>query len=191
MSKRNYEEVILKRKKRFIIALSSVAAAAAVVLLSVFVIAPAVKYGSAVKLMKNGEYNAAIEKFVSMGDYRDSLEHTLACINERDGTNLTTITTSEETPWCSITPDGEFSFISSNYSDEGHIVIPQVIDGVVVTKISDKCFYNSFTVLSMELPDTVTEIGDSAFYYCTSMRSIETVSYTPLDVYKRQHLYLP
>ena len=98
MSKRNYEEVMLKRKKRLIIVLSSVAAAAAVALLSVFVIAPAVKYSSAVKLMENGEYNAAIEKFVSMGDYRRSHEYTLSCINERDGTNLTTITTSEESP---------------------------------------------------------------------------------------------
>ena len=42
-----------------------------------------------------------------------------------------------------------------------------------VTKIGERAFYNCTSLTSMEIPDSVTSIGMYAFYGCTSLTSIE------------------
>lgn len=52
------------------------------------------------------------------------------------------------------------------------IVIPEKIDGVDIVAIGDKAFYEYDSLMSITIPNSVTNIGDSAFYNCTSLTSI-------------------
>ncbi|MBO5162891.1 MAG: leucine-rich repeat protein [Ruminococcus sp.] len=61
-------------------------------------------------------------------------------------------------------------FIGGN-DDETEIVIPSEIDGLPVTSIGDEAFSNCLAVSAITIPDSVTNIGVSAFVNC-SMTSI-------------------
>lgn len=66
------EEIKQKKlKKVFIIITSIICALLIFGVVLKFVIIPSVKYHSAVKMMTNGEYKEAIDKFESLGDYKD------------------------------------------------------------------------------------------------------------------------
>lgn len=63
-----------KREKRFGIASVAVIAIIAIAVIAVKTIVPMQKYNTAVTLMENGEYEAAIEAFDELGNYKDSAE---------------------------------------------------------------------------------------------------------------------
>ncbi len=50
------------------------------------------------------------------------------------------------------------------------IVIPGEINGMKVTKISKKAFYNAVLLEKITIPETVTEIGEQAFEGCFSLK---------------------
>ena len=52
------------------------------------------------------------------------------------------------------------------------VVIPSEIEGLPVTAISVGAFYLS-TITSIEIPNTVTSIGEMAFLGCTSLKSVK------------------
>ena len=52
------------------------------------------------------------------------------------------------------------------------VVIPSEIEGLPVTAISVGAFYLS-TITSIEVPNTVTSIGEMAFLGCTSLKSVK------------------
>ena len=52
------------------------------------------------------------------------------------------------------------------------VTIEATYNGVVVTKIADNAFKDC-TFTSVEIPDSVTEIGKSAFYGCRALESVE------------------
>lgn len=72
--------------------------------------------------------------------------------------------------------------ISTQLKNEKNVVIPSEIDGYTVTKIDDYAFYRitrllTFTVKSskmktLEIPNTVVEIGKNAFYQCGKLEEI-------------------
>ena len=52
------------------------------------------------------------------------------------------------------------------------VVIPSKIDGTKVLAISSNAFKKSDVLTSVEIPDTVKEIGEYAFYYCEKLTKV-------------------
>lgn len=94
--------------------------------------------------------------------------------------------------------DGSYQFILNadntatitKYTGNEHrITIPaQVAQGTQtypVTKIGDRVFCNyKYVLTSVQIPDTVTEIGSNAFYNCTSLKSVTIQDNKPSCVKK-------
>lgn len=80
----------------------------------------------------------------------------------------------------SITADRNCSVEHSNYF--GNIVIPKTVmyNNVeyTVTAISSYCF-ESTGIVSVTIPNTVTEMGIGAFWYCKSLTSVSCLATIP------------
>ena len=76
----------------------------------------------------------------------------------------------EDLTW--TTTDGEVTITDCKTSATGELVIPDTIEGKLVTSIGDDAFLNCTSLTSVTIPDSVTSIGDSAFAYCTSLASV-------------------
>lgn len=74
MSDEEWEKRRKKTKKLTIIISSAVSAVLAITLLTIFLIVPSIKYGKAVNLLEDGEYNDAYTKFGEVINFRDSTE---------------------------------------------------------------------------------------------------------------------
>lgn len=61
------------------------------------------------------------------------------------------------------------------------IIIPYSHNGIAVTSIGNKAFYNCESIERVVLPDTVTSIGTQAFYNCNSMKSINLENVTEIS----------
>lgn len=55
----------------------------------------------------------------------------------------------------------------------GTVVIPEIIDGLPVTEIYEKCFYECANIEKVVFPQTLEYIGYSAFYDCSALTEIE------------------
>lgn len=71
---------------------------------------------------------------------------------------------------CSVR--GENMVITGYTGTASRVVIPSEIDGKPVTAIASSAFRENATVTSVYLPDSVTEIGDSAFYGCPNLTAV-------------------
>ena len=101
------------------------------------------------------------------------------------GTATITATTSNgKTATCMVTvtnPYADFSFTlsGSGYALTGYsgtdteVVVPAEYMGKSVTIINSRAFYDCSFITKITLPDTIKEIGSSAFGYCTSLQTIE------------------
>ncbi len=54
----------------------------------------------------------------------------------------------------------------------GAVTIPSTLNGLPVTSIGDRAFYQCTNLTSVTIPDCVTSIGDYAFFYCTSLTAL-------------------
>lgn len=52
------------------------------------------------------------------------------------------------------------------------VIIPEEVDGIPVTAIAKKAFYENDKIKSVVIPESVISIGDEAFYKCTSLESV-------------------
>lgn len=73
---------------------------------------------------------------------------------------------------CFTIEDGILSFNYSLYTGENELVIPDTVEGEVVTGIAAGCFADCDRLTTIILPETVTIIGDNAFAGCDSLRGI-------------------
>ena len=79
-----------------------------------------------------------------------------------------------------VTATSAFTYVNHGDSIEitgfdnsvSDVVIPSEIEGLPVTAISVGAFYLS-AITSIEIPDTVTSIGEMAFLGCTSLKSVK------------------
>ena len=83
-------------------------------------------------------------------------------------------------PNTDATDNSAFTYVNHGNSIEitgfdnsvSDVVIPSEIEGLPVTAISVGAFYLS-TITSIEVPDSVTSIGEMAFLGCTSLKSVK------------------
>ena len=62
--------------------------------------------------------------------------------------------------------------IKDYYSINEKVVVPEEIDGIVVTSIGACAFYDFGNITEVTLPTSVTKINSQAFSYCRNMESI-------------------
>lgn len=85
------------------------------------------------------------------------------CVFSGSAKNSTELLTFE------ITDSGAVVTSCENTSDT--VIIPSQYNGVPVTAIGEFAFYSN-SVTEIVIPDTVTDIGESAFFRCRSLKSI-------------------
>lgn len=61
------------------------------------------------------------------------------------------------------------------------IIIPYYHNGIAVTSVGNKAFYNCESIERVVLPETITSIGTQAFYNCKSMKSINLEHVTEIS----------
>ncbi len=57
--------------------------------------------------------------------------------------------------------------ITHYLGEETDVTVPATVNGYTVSKIGPYAFYDMSSIKAITLPDTITEIGDYAFEYCT------------------------
>ena len=93
--------------------------------------------------------------------------------------NSAYITTLTIPPLVTVLTDSAFAYIQPVYNNETgeelpvNIILPQNL-----TQIGHYCFTGAW-IKQITIPDTVTEIGDSAFSYCEQLASITCLAATP------------
>lgn len=55
---------------------------------------------------------------------------------------------------------------------QGSLTVPETLDGIAVTAIGDKAFYQCYYLTDVTLPESITYIGDFAFEDCTDMETL-------------------
>lgn len=71
--------------------------------------------------------------------------------------------------------DGESYYVKSYNGTDLHPIIPSVYNDKPVTAIAEHAFnglWSDSSFITMEIPDSITHIGYSAFNYCRSLKSI-------------------
>ncbi len=73
-----------------------------------------------------------------------------------------------------VTDTGEVEIFGWDADDaiNGHVEIPEEIDGKPVTSIGAYAFYNCTDLTEITIPDSVTNIGQYAFYGCINLTEI-------------------
>ena len=71
-----------------------------------------------------------------------------------------------------IVSNGKEARVRSYKGSAVDVVIPAEYEGVPVTSIGDEAFVGNKTLVSVYIPGCVREVGDSAFYKCSSLTTV-------------------
>ena len=67
--------------------------------------------------------------------------------------------------------DGTYA-VTGYEGDEGNVKIPETAGGMKITILTDKIFYGHSEIVSVFIPDTVTDLGEFLFDGCLSLKSL-------------------
>ena len=70
------------------------------------------------------------------------------------------------------TTDGQVTITNCDQGVAGELVIPDTIEGDTVTSIGDGAFFGCCSLTSITIPESVTNLGDHAFCGCGALTSI-------------------
>ena len=84
-----------------------------------------------------------------------------------------------DTPVSTTEPEGEMSefeinssgIVTGYYGSSNYVMLPSKIQGKTVVGIGDNCFKGS-KIISIQIPETVKSIGNSAFQECKSLTNV-------------------
>ncbi len=71
-----------------------------------------------------------------------------------------------------LSEDGQGACTLSYTGKETEVIVPEQLDGLPVVAIGDHTFNYREDIVSIELPPTITEIGNMAFFKCSALQSI-------------------
>ncbi|QQO08663.1 InlB B-repeat-containing protein [Breznakiella homolactica] len=121
--------------------------------------------------------------------YKDNSYSTLWNFDTNTVTSNTTLYArwSSDSSWFNTAPSGgdlvitglSTAWENSTNTGKNNIVIPASIGGNTVIRIEDYAFDNRTTLLSINIPTTITAIGNYAFANCTALTSLNCFSATP------------
>ena len=72
--------------------------------------------------------------------------------------------------YCTLLADGTAE-ITWYYGRESNLCIPDVLDGIPVTRIGDKTFSGCFNLATVMIPDSIISIGTHPFSFCENLTS--------------------
>lgn len=93
----------------------------------------------------------------------ESLEIKKVQVNEKE---------SNTSDFLYVQQDGGIVIRSYN-GNESQVIIPDTIDGLPVTKISEKAFYDNETLEKVKIPVSVNYIGEFAFCVCPNLQVVD------------------
>ena len=70
-----------------------------------------------------------------------------------------------------VNPDGTLTVSRGAACPSAALIVPETIDGRLVTRLGDWAFYQCFFLTSITIPDSVRSIGEGAFGRCTRLAS--------------------
>jgi hypothetical protein len=71
-----------------------------------------------------------------------------------------------------MTNNNEIMITDNTDSIVGNLVIPSTITGLPVTAIGQSAFYNEGALTNVVIPDSVRQIGDTAFAFCGQLQTV-------------------
>lgn len=74
--------------------------------------------------------------------------------------------------WRYVVVDGGANINVAHDKIKGTVIVPEIIDGYPVTRISAKAFAGCSLVTNVVVPSSVVSIGKRAFYACVRLRSV-------------------
>ena len=195
------EMIAAQREKRFreqrrrmqailILALLASSLIIAVVILTIRVFIPTAKYNAVSSLIAEERYAEAIEALKELdqywqkwdknysGEYKSSASLRETAIRgyaiQLSGKEDAYYETSATAPWFSFDADapGYLKFDKKKYRGDGHLVIPDVFDNVLVEGIAKNGFFYCDELLSITMSECIVDIGVQAFLGCSALTEI-------------------
>ena len=181
-----------KRRAQAIILLGLIASGLIIgaVILTVRVFIPTAKYNAVHSALAKEDYALALEALKELddyctqwdknysGEYKDSAKlrdeairgYAIALSGKEDAYYATSATA----PWFSFDADepGYLKFDKKKYRGDGHIVIPDVFDNVLVVGLAKNGFFYCDEVLSITFSECIVNIGMQAFLGCDGLTEI-------------------
>lgn len=167
-------------KVKAILILGALAAVVVLVILTFTLFIPSIRYSRAASLAEKGEYDRSAAIFNDLGDFRDSKEQASAVTYKKaqvlTGIEDVYMTTSAAEPWFTIDESGMLSFNKDKYDKANgswnHFIIPDMVDGVIVTSLERNFFINCKDMTVVTISDCVVEIGEQAFLNCEMLHTV-------------------